>query len=84
MNKIGTAASLGVYAYVNLHIIEEESKISQAEQYTARVQSFARRAQDALNSGQYTYEQWRQMFDPEVEQLNRDHPTAIFIVYRRR
>jgi hypothetical protein len=29
------------------------------------------------DAGQYTYEQWRDMFDPEVEQLNRDCPEQM-------
>ena len=50
------AAGLGVYVYTNQQNIEAQNRISQAEQCTARVQSFAQRAQDAINSGQYTYE----------------------------
>jgi sensor domain CHASE-containing protein len=68
------AAGLAVYTYTNQHIIQAQYNISQAEQCTARVQSLLQRAQDALISGRYTYEQWRDMFNPEVEQLNRECP----------
>jgi hypothetical protein len=68
------AAGLAVYTYTNQQIIQAQYNISQAEQCTARVQSLLQRAQDALISGRYTYEQWRDMFNPEVEQLNRECP----------
>jgi Flp pilus assembly protein TadB len=79
------AAGLAVYTYTNQHIIQAQYNISQqiiqaqynisqAEQCTARVQSLLQRAQDALISGRYTYEQWKDMFNPEVEQLNRECP----------
>jgi sensor domain CHASE-containing protein len=68
------AAGLAVYTYTNQQIIRAQYNISQAEQCTARVQSLLQRAQDALISGRYTYEQWKDMFNPEVEQLNRECP----------
>jgi hypothetical protein len=30
-----------------------------------------------IQINKYTYEQWRQMFDPEVEQLNREGPEQM-------
>lgn len=69
-----SAAGLGVYAYTNQQNIEAQDRISQAEQCTARVQSFMQRA---LNSGQYTERQWRAKFDPEVQQLSRDCPEQM-------
>jgi hypothetical protein len=44
-------------------------------------------AQGAIRSGEYTYEQWRDMFDPEVELLNRECPEQMqghdkFVAFR--
>jgi len=71
------AAGLAVYVYTNQQNIQAQHDTSRAERCTAMVQSFAQRAQNAVNSGQYTYEQWRDIFDPEVEQLNRQCPEQM-------
>lgn len=74
---VGVAAGLGVYVYTSQQQIQMQYDISNKEQCAAKVQSFQQRAQDALNSGSYTYEQWRSLFDPEVKQLNIDCPDQM-------
>jgi hypothetical protein len=73
----GIAAGLGVYVYTNQLNIEAQNSISYTEQCMARVQSFVLMAQDAFHSGKLTYEQWRAIFDPEAEQLNRECPSEM-------
>jgi hypothetical protein len=54
---------------------QPQYNISQAEQCSARVQSFIQKAQDAMNTGEYG--QWRSTSNAELQQLNKECPEQM-------